>query len=140
MPVTADQARQLASLAAAMRPHGAKHWDVEGIVANLRKVSHLQLADVAMATIRAASNRAADNPGVIPVLTGEHWHEKVAERTTPAAPRRDESCLTCGRHLDACICGERRQKPVGAAPPSTAVDAIAACRAAIRPATQGDTK
>lgn len=92
MPVTREQAAQLASLAAAMRPHGARRWDEPGIVAAIAKVAHLALSDVAMAVTRAASDRTADNPGVISATTSIHWREKAAERAHQTPPRRDEEC------------------------------------------------
>lgn len=92
MSIDEQQMRAIAFIAARCRPSGAKAWDEPGIVANLRKLAHVNLAEVTMATIRAASNRQAENPGVIPVMTGEHWREKVSDSPRPHPPRRDEEC------------------------------------------------
>lgn len=95
--------RAIAFLAARCRPTGSKPWDEAGIVANLRKVGHISLPELAMATIRAAANRACDNPGVIPNLGGEHWREKVAERDRWRPPKRDEECRThLGQYASNC--------------------------------------
>lgn len=118
MAIDEQQIRAIAFLAARCRPTGAKPWDEPGIAANLRKVAHIDAAEVILATIRAAANRAAESPGVIPNLAGEHWREKVVERTQ-TAPKRHEQCLTCGKHLDACVCGEQRTRPVSSSQPTT---------------------
>jgi hypothetical protein len=60
---------------------------------------------------------ASDKPARL--LENGPWWVAAASgttRTTVLAPRRDESCLTCGRHLNACICGEQRTRPESAAP------------------------
>lgn len=49
------------------------------------------------------------------VLEAGPWHRAVLIDSpgarTAVPPKREESCLTCGRHLNACICGEARVKP-----------------------------
>lgn len=120
----------LANLAVACRPHGAPAWHHAGIMAALEKVAHISLADVMAAVARAASDRTAENPGVISATNSLHWREKVADRTPTVAPKRDEQCHTCGRHLDSCICGERATSP--ARPSTDPTTWLQTCRAAVR--------
>lgn len=124
MAIDEQQMRAIAFLTARCRPTGAKAWDEPGIVANLRKVAHLNVAEVIIASVRAAANRQADSPGVIPNLTGEHWREKVAERTTPTPPRREDQCHDCGRHLP-CGCehnSAQRPRPATQTAMATALE------------------
>jgi hypothetical protein len=120
MNINEQELRAIAFLAARCRPHGAHPWDEPGIVANLRKVAHLNLAEVAIATIRAAATRQAENPGVIAVTTGEHWREKVTESQRPVAPRREDQCADCGRPLAECSnnlgCGTKSRRRIGSTP------------------------
>jgi len=140
MPVTKDQADRLAELASDCRPFGARRWDVSGVVAAIATVKHLQLADVIMATIRAAADRSAETPAVISATTGPHWHEKVSERIGQTPPRRAEECehhpgqraANCGGCAADRLAGDptppRRTKPA----PIPAE--YAAARAALRTA------
>jgi hypothetical protein len=77
MTVTRDQAQILATLAVACRPYRAPTWDHTGVVAAIAGVKHLSLAEVVLAVIRAAADRDAQTPGVIPKLTGSHWQERL---------------------------------------------------------------
>ena len=97
MPVTKDQAHMLAALAVACRPHGAPTWDAPGVVAAIGKVANLSLADVAMACIRAASDKTALTPAVIAATSSIHWAEKVTPQMTPRNPRPHEACDVCGK-------------------------------------------
>lgn len=97
------QADALAALAVACRPYGALKWDPAGVVAAIAKVKHLGLADVAMAVIRAASDRDAKTPGVITATNSLHWREKLSEpraRRTPYDPQH--TCGVCGFAEDEC--------------------------------------
>src|ERR1044072_2861107 len=101
MPVTKDQAATLAQLAIACRPHGARHWDAGGIVAAIGKVKHLSLADVALAVIRAADDRALETPGPIGNPRAHCWSERKADRPAPLEPwNPHEFCEACGRRCD----------------------------------------
>ena len=111
MPVTKDQAHMLASLAVACRPYGAPHWDAPGVVAVLAKLADRALADVAMALLRAASDAAAQTPGVLTAPASIHWRERLTPQSAPRAPRAGESCGVCGKHLDGCLCGLRERRP-----------------------------
>ena len=101
MPVTDQQARAIAFLAASVRPHGASRWDEGGIYANVMKVADRQLSTVVIAVMQAAEDRGALSPGVIPT-TGPHWRDpgsapKPATRPWSAA----EFCHVCGQAVDA---------------------------------------
>jgi hypothetical protein len=87
----------IAALAVACRPHGAPRWDAPGVVANIAKIKERSLADVAMAVLRAANDRNAKSPGVIPT-TGPHWSERLTEPST-REPKLDpgERCTACGK-------------------------------------------
>lgn len=103
MPVTDDQARALAYLAKAIRPHHARQWDEAGIVAAIRKVRDRSLASVAIAVVQAAEDRGAHTPGVIP-KAGPHWR---APETAPIPDRvgfdAANTCDTCGLTRDGCL-------------------------------------
>lgn len=104
MTVTDQQMRALAFLAVACRPHRAPTWDEAGVLANIAKVRDRSLPEVALAVIRAASDREAVSPGVIP-SNGSHWQEQLKpakwepEKVPPA-----ERCSACShlRHDAKC--------------------------------------
>lgn len=142
-----QQQRAIAYLAARMRPTGSTPWDEPGIVASLAPLAHMQLAEVVMAVTRAASNPAAKTPGVIAVVTGEHWRERVTPRTAVRPPKRGEECEHHpGRFGDNCagcaadrLAGDRPPPRPRSAAPETATEALTAARNAIRNA-QGDPR
>lgn len=102
MPVTDQQARAIAFLASAVRPHRAATWDEAGIVANIAKVRDRELATVALAVIRAAADREAKSPGVIPT-NGPHWNERLAEpKWQPTILAPNERCSVCSLREDQC--------------------------------------
>lgn len=103
MPVTDQDARALAYLAARMRPHGARRWDEAGIVAAIGKVKHLALADVALAVTRAADDRTLETPAPIGNVRSTCWRERNPDRPVehkPYVPQR--TCDICGFAKDAC--------------------------------------
>ena len=103
MPVTRAQAEQIAQLAAASRPHGARRWDIPGIVAAIGKVQHLALADVAMAALRGASDRSLDTPGAIANTGSSCWRERLSEPGSTRRPfDRQRSCQICGFEREDC--------------------------------------
>jgi hypothetical protein len=102
MPVTDQQARAIAFLACAVRPHGASKWDEAGVLANVLKVRDRSLSSVVIATMQAAEDRNANSPGVLPTA-GPHW------RNPESAPRpplntweADLICTTCSRPEASC--------------------------------------
>jgi hypothetical protein len=102
MPVTDQQARAIAFLACAVRPHGASKWDEAGVLANVLKVRDRSLSSVVIATMQAAEDRGAQSPGVLPTA-GPHW------RNPESAPRPplntwdpNAVCTTCSRPEAQC--------------------------------------
>jgi hypothetical protein len=86
--MTKDQAQAIAALVHALRPE----WDEPGIFAALSRCHTIDGYDAAMAALRAAANRDAATPGVIPRMDGEHWRERIAPRAALYPPRRDQAC------------------------------------------------
>lgn len=103
MPVTKPQAQLLAALAVACRPTRAPTWDEAGVVANIAKVADRSLAEVALAVIKAASDRECVSPGVIP-SNGSHWQEQLKpEKWAPERVEPGERCGTCGLSQPRCV-------------------------------------
>lgn len=97
MPVTDQDARALAYLAARMRPHGARRWDEAGIVAAIGKVKHLALADVALAVVHAADDRSLETPAPIGNVRSTCWRERNPDRPAEHKPYvREHTCGVCG--------------------------------------------
>lgn len=65
------------------------------------------------------------------VRAGWHW---VHPEGRPVPPKPHDACLTCGRHLNGCICGEQRTRPL-AADRTDPLRHIAAAREAIKRAS-----
>jgi hypothetical protein len=94
MPLTKDQARLLVPLLIACRPIGAPVWDEQGVMAALSRVANRNIAEVIIAATRAAADREAKTPGVIPT-NGPHWSSDAipsAAKTANHPPKRDETC------------------------------------------------
>lgn len=103
MPVTPEQAHMLASLAADCRPHGARRWDAPGVVAAIKAVSHLSLADVALAVIRAADDANLDTPGPIRKPSSSCWRERNPDRQVVRKPFTPaNTCGICGKQEPEC--------------------------------------
>jgi hypothetical protein len=102
MTVTKDQAQMLTTLAIACRPHRAPTWDPAGVMAAISAVRDRSLAEVILAVIRAASDRDAQTPGVIP-SNGTHWQEQL--KPPPFQPSTWDPaavCTTCSRQEAQC--------------------------------------
>ena len=109
MTVTLDQAQMLASLAVACRPYRAPTWDEAGVLAAIGRVKDRALTEVALAVIRAAADRDAKTPGVIPTA-GSHWQEQLKpEPWKPNAIPREDRCGICGKAREVC---EGRRAPL----------------------------
>lgn len=96
--VSPDQARMLTALALDCRPTGAPRWDAAGVMAAIKRVAHLALADVTHAVIRAAEDRDARTPAVITATNSLHWQDRNPDR--PALIERAtavEHCHICGK-------------------------------------------
>lgn len=103
MPVTKEQAQILATLAVACRPHRAPTWDEAGVMAAIAGVRHMALPEVALAVIRAAADRDAITPGVIPKLGGSHWQEQLKPGLyEPNVWDPADVCTTCSLTRAAC--------------------------------------
>lgn len=112
MPVNEQQQRALAFLAVACRPHGAPHWDEAGVMASIAKVAHLSLADVILAVTRAADDRDAKTPGVIPKLNAPHWRERNPDRPKQREPYDPTTyCGICGKPEADCRARESAMPP-----------------------------
>lgn len=110
MPVTKDQAILIAELAAAARPFGARRWDIAGIVAAIRPVAQMHLADVILAAIRAADDHTLDTPAAIGNTKSSCWRERGTDRPTTT---------------DARICPQHAVQFHGPICPSCKADSIA---------------
>ena len=100
MPVTEQQARALAFLAVAIRPHGAPRWDEGGVYANVMKIADRSLASVTIAVAQAAEDRKAATPGVIPTA-GPHWRDpESAPRAETRTWTAEGFCNVCGQPVD----------------------------------------
>lgn len=137
MTVTPDQARMLATLATNCRPNGARRWDTAGIMAALKQVSDRGLAEVIMATIRAASDRDCETPGVIPTA-GSHWREQVgAAGFTPTAVPVGTRCTVCGKG-EHPVTDHAFRRPQPKPTPETVTERVASLKAELAP-TSGPT-
>lgn len=102
MPVTEQQARAIAYIAVAARPHGAPKWDESGVIANILKVRDRSLSSVAIAVMQAAEDRGAVTPGVI-ATNGPHWRDPGSAPPPSHAPyERTGTCGTCGKSEATC--------------------------------------
>jgi len=101
MPLTDQDIRALVHLAVQCRPHGAPRWDEQGIFTSIAKVRTMQLADVALAVIRAANDANAKTPGVIANTSAPNWKERSAPRPAPIEHYdRLAHCDVCGKTAD----------------------------------------
>lgn len=103
MPLTDQDIRALTYLAIQCRPPHAPRWDDAGTYAAIAKVRHLNLADVALATIRAAADPGAQTPGVIANPQAPNWTERSTVRTHLLEPYDAGSfCGTCNQPEHRC--------------------------------------
>ena len=103
MNLDEHEIRALAFLAARRRPKGSSRWDEPGIVAAVSQVAHLDAGEVILATIRAAMNASAKTPGVIPVLSGEHWRDRKPTSEAPRNVLAPHRCGVCGKAEDHAL-------------------------------------
>ena len=128
MPVTDQDARALAYLAARMRPHGARRWDEAGIVAAIGKVKHLSLADVALAVTRAADDRTLETPAPIGNVRSTCWRERSTDRPAEHKPFvREHTCGVCGYAKSECEARwseDHEFEQMGSIPPLEEAEAV----------------
>lgn len=102
MSVTREQAQILTALAIACRPYGAPTWDHAGVMDMIGRVKDRALPEVALAVIRAAADREAKTPGVIPTA-GTHWQEQLKPpKFIPDSEDHHLRCSVCGQRQFAC--------------------------------------
>lgn len=115
MTVTRAQAETLAPIFADCRPHGARQWDVPGILAAIWRVKDRQLVEVIRAFTRGAEDRTAHTPAVV-VTNTTYWREPALARTATKA----EYCPDHGTALRGGICPSCRADQLGADGPASA--------------------
>lgn len=86
--LTSKQAWAIAHLVAELRPD----WQAEGVVSALKRCQAQDPFLVALASIRAAADREARTPGVIPTQ-GSHWLDGVKRE-----PERRSLNVPCPNH------------------------------------------
>lgn len=98
------QAQMLATLACAARPARAPRWDAPGVMAALATVRHLPLAEVAIATFRAAADATLATPGAIGNTTTSCWRTPGLEAASAHREPYDAhtTCGICGRTRHDC--------------------------------------
>lgn len=114
MTVTRAQAETLAPLIADCRPHGARRWDIPGILTAIHRVHDRQLVEVIRAFTRGAEDRTAHTPAVV-VTNPTYWREPALER--PAT--KPSYCRTHATQLKAGICPSCRADELAAPDPTT---------------------
>jgi len=139
MSIDDQQIRALAFLAKSCRPTGARRWDEAGIVAAIAQVRSRSLPEVAMAVIRAASDRDCQTPGVIP-SNGSHWAESVSVRpavveSAPVGTR----CTVCGNPKPPSVGADHYYSPPREVDVETYHAKVQALRAELAP-TSGPTE
>lgn len=102
MNITKPQAQMLANLAVASRPYRAPTWDEAGVMAAIAEIRHLSLPEIILRVVRAAADRDAITPGVIP-KNGPHANEQLKPpKWEPDVVEAAERCSTCGKRRDEC--------------------------------------
>lgn len=98
MTVTRDQAQMLATLAVNCRPHRAPTWDHAGVMAAIAQIREMSLPEVILRVIRAAADRDAQTPGVIP-KNGPHANEQLKPpKWEPNIVPPEDRCGICSHH------------------------------------------
>lgn len=100
MTVTDQEARAITFLAASVRKtlHRAPTWDEAGIYDNVIRCREMSLPEVILRVIRAAADRDAATPGVIP-KNGPHANEVLkAPKWEPTVIDAADRCSACSHH------------------------------------------
>lgn len=101
MSVTREQAAILATLLRTIRPA----WDELAIIQSIGQVRDRDLAHVAAAAIRTATNADARTPKAIAFTDSDAWqHDRPAE--TYRSPRTSEQCRRPGHSGWATNCAQ----------------------------------
>jgi hypothetical protein len=78
--ITKDDAQMLATLACHARPHGARQWKPDEVMAQLEKLRGRSLGSVICAVTRCAMDRNVQRPEAIP-SPGSHWSDTMLTST-----------------------------------------------------------
>lgn len=140
MTVTPDQAKMLTSLALAIRPYGAPHWDAPGVRAAVKRVAHMRLGDVTRAVSRAAEDTKLDTPAPIGIPSSPCWADKVLDDRPVREPYdRIGFCIRCGQPEERCRrlwAGDHEYESIAAGARSSGLDVhrtVAALKAEVEP-------
>jgi hypothetical protein len=102
MTLTDQHIRALTFLACEARPVGARQWSEGDVFAAIAKVRDRSLAAVVCAVARAAADRSAERPSIIP-SAGSHWGDTVmAAAFVPNVVASTERCSICSEAKDKC--------------------------------------
>lgn len=104
MTVTDQEARAITFLAASVRKtlHRAPTWDEAGIYDNVIRCREMALPEVILRVIRAAADRDAATPGVIP-KNGPHANEVLkAPKWEPTVIDAADRCSICNKARQVC--------------------------------------
>lgn len=113
VPLTLADGQALAHLVRAIRTQtpGAGAWDEAGILAALRKVSHLNLVEVVGVAVRAAENPDLKTPAAIGNPGTEAWRPAPPKPVAYVPTPRQEYCDLCGKARP--LCEAAAQSPAG---------------------------
>lgn len=104
VPMTQTDGQALTHLIRTIRTQtpGAGTWDEAGILAALRKVSHLSLTEVIGVAVRAAENPDLKTPAAIGNPGTEVWRPAPPKPAAFVPTPRDEYCELCGKERVTC--------------------------------------
>lgn len=140
MTITRDQAQMLTTLACAARPTGARQWNPDDVMAEIKKLAGRSLGSVICAVTRASMDRGAERPAVIS-SAGSHWSDTaISEPFVPRAAPVGTRCTVCGETEE----GHRMQDHAYRMPqpppdPEVVAAKVAALKAELAP-TSGPTE
>jgi hypothetical protein len=137
--ITKPQAQMLATLACDVRPHGARQWKPDAVMAEIEKLRGRSLGAVICAVTRCAMDRNAVRPECIS-SPGSHWGDtQIVTDWTPNSVPAAERCTVCSHTADVCrmrFRGDHEFKSAVAAARDAEAVPIAERAAAIRPTLQ----
>lgn len=104
VPLTQSDAHAIAHLVRSIRTQtpGAGSWDEAGIIAALKKVKALHLAEVVGAAVRAAENPDLRTPAAIGNPGTEVWRLAPPKPVAYVPTPREEFCELCGKRRAMC--------------------------------------
>jgi hypothetical protein len=104
MPVTPYDAQAITQLVRSIRSStpGAGPWDDAGVMAALKKVAHLDLAEVTGAALRAAADKTFSTPGGIANTSTSCWRPAAPTMHRAQPIRPSERCRICSQPRHRC--------------------------------------